>query len=120
VKAEEGLLQQMLTAFKTYDQHLSLGRYEDLLRIDEVSLVSIKETDEVELKHAVYIPKHFLNRFIRGVPYRLNWIYNIKNNIREWIRIPVLYVEGKKSLFEDDFIKSLIADQNGYPIFWNE
>lgn len=121
IRADEDLLQQIQTSVQTNDQHLSLGRYEDLLRIDNVTLVDLHEVDEPKrLKHSVYIPKHYIEDSINGIPYRLNWTYTIKNNNREWTRIPVVYVNKDQILDNDDFIMPIYVDKDDNVVFWNE
>src|SRR5699024_3463982 len=96
IGAEIEVLQQILTSFKNFHSHVSLGRQEDLLRLDSVELVDLNEFDVFEgtlLRHSMYIPTSVVqeDEISTGVPYLLNWTYEIKSGIREWHRIPTLY-----------------------------
>lgn len=120
VKAEKEILKQIYKSFQYNEQHLSLGRFEDLVRIDDIDYVDIEEAEEVFLVNSIYIPRSYLEKNIGGIPYRLNWVYQIKNGIREWTKIPVIYVERNRSLIIDDFRLPLLVDTNGLPVVWNE
>lgn len=125
IKAEEEISERILNSFHNRDIHLSLGRQEDILRIDEVKKVDLDELDLFEgkeLKHSMYIPTSFIHEDERkrGIPYLLNWTYEIKKGIREWNRIPTSYVP-KKELINDDFLlNTAFLDEEGYVVIWNE
>jgi CRISPR-associated protein Cas5t len=119
IKAEEKVLNDIVEGIKNLDEHLSLGRKEDIARLDEVRFVSVKtydpeEVDEAfKIKHPIYIPQDNLPSDVSGVSYRLNWKYNLVQGIRQWERINVKYIdEGKeiteKILLDDDL------DDTGY------
>ncbi|MFJ8526820.1 type I-B CRISPR-associated protein Cas5b [Bacillus sp. NPDC094106] len=118
IAGEEALLQRIYHHFTQLDKHLSLGRHEDLVRVDEVAFVTLKECDEYNSKYAIYAPKHYYETdFPQGIPYRLNWTYNIVNGIREWNKIPVLYVDGKYPHVEDG---KMFHTDGEYLVLWNE
>src|SRR5699024_10895410 len=101
IQAEEDVLEQIYESFQKLDTFVSLGRQEDLLRIDSLEPVKLKELDLFEgerLTYNMYIPtkKIYEDELNTGIPYQLNWIYRIKGGIREWERIPSLYVEKGK------------------------
>lgn len=125
VFAEEHLLQDMLLRFRQLHTHLALGRYEDLLRLDDVRMVDLYELDLVEdneLTHSMYIPTFKIDEteVSNGIPYLLNWTYEIKHGIREWSRIPTLYFE-KGTLINDELINDqAYRDQDGYIVIFND
>ncbi|MFC7394018.1 type I-B CRISPR-associated protein Cas5b [Scopulibacillus cellulosilyticus] len=119
VRAEEDLLEKMLVAFQNNDQHLSLGRYEDLLRLDDVEIVELEECEGAELTNNIYIPVYYLNENISGIPYQLNWIYNIKDGLREWEKIKVKYVPKATDIYDDAMTQTLYIDQEENLVFWN-
>lgn len=125
VKAEESIINEMFTKFQKSKQFISLGRQEDLLRIDEIKLIELSEHDlllDTPLKHSMYIPltKIDESEISTGVPYVLNWTYKIKNGIRNWEKIPVLYFE-KGILINDDLMASKVfRDDEGYIVIWND
>lgn len=124
INAEEHILQKIYAAFKEYDAHISLGRQEDLLRVDELAFVELDTPDlfeGVSLKHSTYIPVAAIEEDERGkgIPYLLNWTYTIKNGIREWERIPSVYFTRKTWITDDIFCRPVYRDQDGYIVIWN-
>lgn len=120
IKAEEGILNNIYESFKVNNNFLSLGRHEDLLRIDDVSFVSLKEVEDCFLEHAIYIPESYIDDDTGGlgIPYMLNWTYKIKQGIREWEKIPVMYVNSNRYLNVYE-VNKIMQDDEGYPVFWN-
>lgn len=93
VEAELDILNKIIQTIEGNDIHWSLGRWEDLVRIDEYKLVEVKDMEESdELKYNAYIPTDYLDSEIRSIPYQLNWKYHIRNNVRQWEKINVGYV----------------------------
>jgi len=124
VTAEEPILEELYLKFKHLDFHPSLGRHEDLLRIDEVKMVELQELDllaEAELKHSMYIPAAKVDEteLSSGVPYVLNWTYNVKNGIRDWHKIPVVYFEKGKLINDDLMDDTVFIDDENHIVIWN-
>ncbi|AWC32899.1 type I-B CRISPR-associated protein Cas5b [Bacillus cytotoxicus] len=118
IAGEEALLERIYQHFIELNQHLSLGRHEDLVRVDEVTFVELEECDEWYSKYAIYAPKYYYKTdFPAGIPYRLNWTYKIVNGIREWNKIPSLYVNGNNPHFEDG---KLFHTDGEHIVLWNE
>ncbi|WP_164668053.1 type I-B CRISPR-associated protein Cas5b [Virgibacillus doumboii] len=120
IKAEERILDEIYDGFKKISSFLSLGRHEDLLRVDEVEFVELKETDECTTKHSIYIPKEYVEEEGLGVPYLLNWTYTIKKGIREWDKIPSIYIPQNEEINEEYFNNQIFVDSDNYPVFWNQ
>lgn len=106
VLAEDSDLQKVYDNFSELDEFLSLGRKEDLLRIDEVKYVDVMEhlidpdneeddiLSEFRLKYPVYICKDKLPCELRGINYRLNnYYYDSKDEFRHWNKVNTLYIE---------------------------
>lgn len=108
IMADENILEQLYEKFCHLDEFLSLGRKEDLARIDEVSWVNLKEYEvdsgiqeeedgllhSYTIKYPIYIPKEQLeDEEVTGIHYRLNSHYLEKAEIRQWKKIDVVYVE---------------------------
>lgn len=119
IRAEEPLLQEIYQAFQSTSMFLSLGRHEDILRLDDIRFVDLTEEEECETKHSMYIPKRAFTENGNGIPYLLNWTYRIKKGIREWKRIPVLYISAQNDLTDDDLNEPFYVDDEGYPVIWN-
>lgn len=125
IKAEDQILQKIYTSFKETEKHLSLGRHEDLLRLDEVSFVKLNDEMNIRTKMPMYAPRHYFVEHggeldISGVPYRLNWTYTIKNGVREWQKIPVIYIPEKTPLDDELMAIPFGVDPDGYTVMWNE
>lgn len=124
IRAGESVLQEMYEAFKGNDTHIALGRHEDLLRIDDLQFVELNPLDLVKgahLKHAMYVPSAAIveDERARGIPYLLNWTYHIKKGIREWERIPSLYLTKHTYMSDDLLCQTVYQDADGYVVVWN-
>lgn len=125
ISANEEVLQTIYRAFYERNTHLSLGRQEDILRIDEVAMVNLEELDlfeGVSLKHSMYIPSSHIYEEERrnGIPYLLNWKYDIKNGIREWEQIPITYVMKNYFINDDFLLGPAYIDDKGYIVIWHQ
>lgn len=119
VKAEASILENIYEAFCHLDSFISLGRHEDLVRIDEVAFTELEEINECEAVHSLYIPNKDIESKGTGIPYHLNWTYKIKKGIREWEKIPILFIAKDEELISNNFNSSIHVDDNEYPVFWN-
>ena len=117
VSAEDEILNRIIDAIENAPQHISIGRWEDLVRVDEYRLVDVftVEDGEVELKYDAYVPLYLLTEETRCVPYRLNWKYEIKNGIRQWDKIKVGYVKAGIDLIGNE----LLVDDENYPVLYH-
>lgn len=92
----------------------SLGRWEDMVRVDECCMVELRKADEdVETALPIYWPVSDREEELPGVPYRLNWKYEIIQGIRQWQKIKVRYVQAGEQLWEPDTV-----DPDGYPVIF--
>lgn len=124
VHADEEVLLRIYDAFKNCNHHVSLGRQEDLLRIDGIEIIDLTELDPyegAELKHSMYIPDKSIYEDERseGIPYLLNWTYQIKHGIREWDRIPTSYFPKRKWINDDFLQEPAYIDPEKYVVIWN-
>ncbi len=96
----------------------TLGRNEDLVRVDEVKMIT--ETKKVYDKfinhYDAYIPLELTDEEVYGINYRLNTVYTIKNELRQWHKVDVKYIEKhtNESLLE------VLQDEEGDFIYWFE
>lgn len=120
VDASPDVLQRLITGIESGNTHLSLGRWEDLVRIDEYKLVDINlsEIEETMLDNNAYVPNYLLPPYIRYIPYRLNFKYQIKHGIREWEKISVGYVKQGTTLVKTGI--GIELDQDNYPVLFHE
>lgn len=111
VKAEDDVIQKIYQNIINGQDSFTLGRNEDLVRVDEVKIINkIKEIpeEEINLKHNIYIPNN-LEEDIEGINYRLNTTYTIENNLRKWKKVDVKYIEKNTN----ELISKAFVDDDG-------
>lgn len=92
----------------------SLGRWEDMVRVDECRMVQLREAEgDVETVLPIYWPVSDREE-LPGVPYRLNWKYEIIQGIRQWQKIKVRYVQAGEPVWDSD----IYIDPEGYPVIF--
>ncbi|NGP44614.1 type I-B CRISPR-associated protein Cas5 [Bacillaceae bacterium SIJ1] len=93
VQASDEVLRQLQDVIANSAQHLSLGRWEDLVRVDACEMVELREPEEdYPLKYNAYVPREWLDEG-DFFPYKLNWTYRSVNHVRVWDKISVGYVQ---------------------------
>lgn len=123
-------LQEIYEAFKKPNQFISLGRREDLVRIDEVKIVEVEEADYDKLMkdnsrsviqgYDAYVPVGE-GEHRAGTIYMINKVYRpqtIKKGtvIRKWEKVKV-----EHSLLDDTvdfFLDKAQVDEESYLVFW--
>ncbi|HZK60494.1 MAG TPA: CRISPR-associated protein Cas5 [Anaerovoracaceae bacterium] len=86
----EGDFGATVQGLKNPQNYLSLGRHEDLLNIESVEIVELKDEEDYCSNHDMYVPLDALGRLDRkkdGTIYRINKEYKIdeKTGIRKWV-----------------------------------
>ncbi|MBO8172640.1 MAG: type I-B CRISPR-associated protein Cas5 [Bacillaceae bacterium] len=95
VQAEEEILAEIEKQLKE-GFPISLGRWEDLVRIDDckrVNLEPLSDNDYVDIPLDMYVPTESNIDHDPGIPYRLNWKYEIKQGVRQWEKIDSQYLQ---------------------------
>lgn len=119
---DESLLQSIFDNLKKPKEYLSLGRREDIVRIDEVKEVEIEKmtlSKSVDLDCDCYIPlKNFQDDEldVNGTIYNLNKFYKTENNSRCWKKVKVIH--GAKSInkiVEDSWV---YKDKDNFFVFF--
>lgn len=108
VHAEPEILTQLYKRLSHPMEYLSLGRREDLVRLDQVEWTELSFQDpggEWVLKNNIYIPDSQLEQleYTCGVHYRLNTKYRVVHNIRKWETVDVLYLAAGDLLHEEAY-----------------
>ncbi|MBD7912068.1 type I-B CRISPR-associated protein Cas5b [Clostridium cibarium] len=100
ISAEEEVLNNIYNGFKNTGKVFTLGRGEDLARLDEIKFVELEKhemdkeiDDEIKLKYCAYVPNEY-NTNLKGVGYKINKVYKVVNEIRQWEKCKVQYVES--------------------------
>jgi CRISPR-associated protein Cas5t len=115
VHAEDEVLLEIEKRINSGTTHLSMGRWEDLVRIDECELVELSECEsEPFLKYNAYVPMKMIV-YETHFPYKLNWTYQIINGVRVWDKIPVGYILKGESIEEYEQLK---VDSYGDLVFF--
>lgn len=108
VLSEESILVNIVN--NIYNDFQSIGRHEDIARIDEVNFVeidkkSISLKSSYRIKNGIYLKKDTANRFnLRGINYRINYKYDIINNFRFFNKKDVIYVDRGEIRNSDIFV----------------
>lgn len=103
VEAEESILNELYNQFLHLPTTLSMGRWEDIVRVDEVCFVEGTEDYMEELILNQYIPVNLENVIYFDGPkayYRLPRKYEIRDGRREWDYVTVAYMP-KSTLLEE-------------------
>lgn len=123
IPEDESLFNEILDKLKNPSIYPSLGRHEDILRIDSVKANSLREANEIEMKNDAYIPisylKNIVNKDITGTNYKLNKEFYIKNSkIRKWkSKINVKLIKKSKSTIY--FKKPILIDESNLGVFYD-
>lgn len=124
IKVEDDkMATRVYEGLKKPSSYLSLGRHEDILRIDRVSMVNCKavEIEGYEVDNYHYIPLKLIqedrNTNIRGTIYHLAKRYEIIGGIRRWAeRIKVLYASST-ALNNTSYTVDALEDETGDIVF---
>lgn len=126
VPEEAKLIKQIYSSLLLPPEFLSLGRREDLLRIDNVNIVELTEekvSENNSLLYDAYIPIDFYKEKMKGSSgsiYPINKVYRLvelkKNNfVRQWERVKVIHVaKGAVNLKN---CQSILRDDLGNTVF---
>ncbi|WP_339288767.1 type I-B CRISPR-associated protein Cas5b [Ureibacillus sp. FSL K6-0786] len=118
VDAEETILNELYNKFHQLSTTISMGRWEDIVRIDEVRFVEADYQKMKSVKYNQYVPKTEEKVFFNlsnSVYFRLPRKYEINNGIRNWDYVVALYVSKDKKIKN----KSVLTDGT-YTIFLME
>ena len=120
IAGDEDLLNKIYDNF--FNKTLTLGKANDLVRVDEISFVNLTEIntgdideDEDEydiLKHNAYIPKSSgIN--LQGIAYNLNKRYEVFNELRVWKeKVLVNYVQANQMIDSGIYYKDDSKDKD--------
>ena len=101
VVSKDEILHKIYEGFKTTGKAFTIGRGEDLARLDYIGFVELNEyqvddeeedDDKLILKNCFYVPD-FYETNMAGIRYKVNKNYTIVNDLRRWNKIDVNYVE---------------------------
>ncbi|MNW41665.1 CRISPR-associated protein Cas5 [compost metagenome] len=96
VDAATDVLEKLEQKIQEGNVHLSLGRWEDLVRVDACELVELVEAmEDLILERNAFITQDVLiaNK-LTHFPYNLNWTYRVIQGVRVWDKLQVGYVQA--------------------------
>ncbi len=104
VPEDENKLVEIYNAFKFPKEYISIGRWEDIARIDNVEIVEIKQKDmdkNITLSLDAYIPIESFNYNVSGTVYNVNKSYKLSYNkkYRIWEKVKVVHASKSMELF---------------------
>lgn len=116
MQAEDETVEKIYNNVISGKESFTLGRNEDLVRVDEIKIIDKpKEVrDKFINNHNAYIPVKYIDEYVNGINYRLNSVYTIKNELRNWEKIDVKYIEKHTN----ESILETLQDEDGDYIFW--
>lgn len=115
----------ILQAFREPTEYISLGRREDLVRIDYVNVVELEEEvleEDLLLEYSAYVPVNKMEDYSHkdATIYKLNRYYEkvtIKKGVeqRRWIQTPVIHASKGKVIYADSSV--IIDEENDLAFF---
>ena len=116
MQAEDDVVDKIYQNIVSGKTTFTLGRNEDLVRVDEVKIIDTPKTvyDKFINKYNAYIPIQYTDEEVSGINYRLNSVYTIENNLRKWNKVDVKYVEKHTN----GFLSETLQDCDGDYVFW--
>ena len=116
VQAEDKIIEKIYENIVTGKETFTLGRNEDMVRVDEVKIIQKPELSGGMInKYNAYVPEHLSNE-ISGIQYRLNTKYQIINNLRKWDKVNVKYIERHTN----QGLEQVLRDQDEDFVFFYE
>ena len=114
VQAEDETIYKIYKNIVNGTETFTLGRNEDLVRINGIKILKdVKEVEDQNIKINAYIPE-WIDKEINGINYRLNTTYKIKEDIRQWDKVNVKYVEK----YTNESIEEILQDEDGDNIYF--
>lgn len=124
IAASDDVLENIYNGFKECNTAFTIGRGEDLARIDEIKFVNIDkyEIDDIEghdiisLKNCMYVPDKY-DTSLKGIDYKINKVYKVVNNLRQWEKIKVTYAEAGEILDKGEYYRDNDPFENDIVFF---
>lgn len=117
VQAEDEIIDKIYDNVVNGVGTFTLGRNEDLVRIDEIKFVNeVTEEEEADIVNSAYIPE-WIDSKVAGINYRLNTAYRIKNDLRQWSKVNIKYVEKSTN---QSLYTALVDEDGDYLYFYSK
>lgn len=116
IEAEEFIIEELYTKLNHLDTTLSLGRWEDLVRIDEIKLIEPTLGRVKASQFNQYIPINYREKYeldLNSPFYQLPRKYEVVKGRRQWDYVETMLLpKGVKIR-----AKEMLVDDEGLPIF---
>lgn len=123
---DESKIEEVFNSLKYPSEYLSLGRREDLVRIDDIKIIDVNEEEleeDIELKYDAYIPCNMIDDDENDI---IGTVYNITKNyelttiqkgkvVRSWNKVKVMHGSMIASGFYAD--SKVLVDDEGDLLF---
>ena len=117
VQAEDEVIDKIYQNIVNGEETFSLGRHEDMVRIDEIRYVkNVEQVKRNQANRNAYVPLDKLGEDMPGINYNLNTVYHVTpDEIRRYEKVKVKYIEEDSNIL----LKNVLKDENGdYIIFY--
>lgn len=117
VQAEDEVIDKIYQNIVNGKETFSLGRNEDMVRIDGIKYVqNIEQVRRDQANRNAYVPLEKLGEDMPGINYNLNTVYHITpDNLRKYDKVKVKYIEEDSNIL----LKNVLKDEDGdYIIFY--
>ncbi|ACI19854.1 type I-B CRISPR-associated protein Cas5b [Dictyoglomus thermophilum] len=121
INMEYSLLEKIKTML--LDTFPSIGRHEDMARIDKIDFVEVKRKDIgidfYKIKYPIYLKKETADKYnLIGINFKIPFKYRIEENLRYFEKIDVVYIEegtlfGEVILDSEGDLVELVGDFPG-------
>ena len=114
VQAEDETIDKIYQNIINGTETFTLGRNEDIVRIDSIKILeNVNEVEEPTIEKNAYVPE-WIDNEVNGINYRLNTTYKIQDDIRNWNKVNVKYVEK----YTNQHIEEILQDEDGDNIYF--
>mgnify|MGYP002542164229 FL=1 len=117
VQAEDEVIDKIYQNMVNGEETFSLGRHEDMVRIDGIKYVkNVEQVKRDQANRNAYVPLDNLGEDMPGINYNLNTVYHITpDELRRYEKVKVKYIEEDSNIL----LKNVLKDEDGdYIIFY--
>ena len=116
VQAEDEVIDKIYQNIVNGKETFSLGRNEDMVRIDGTKYVqNIEQVRRDQANRNAYVPLEKLGEDMPGINYNLNTVYHITpDNLRKYDKVKVKYIEEDSNIL----LKNGLKDEGGGQIIF--
>lgn len=117
VQAEDEVIDKIYKNIVNGNETFSLGRHEDMVRIDGIKYVqNVEQVKRTQANRNTYVPLDKLGEDMPGINYNINTVYHVTpDNLRIYEKVKVKYIEEDSNIL----LRNVLKDEDGdYIIFY--